>query len=984
MLKKKNLWRGLTMVFALLLAVSMMAGNILELYRTSVDAFLGTRSTQTVTEQSDDESDAWTYKSEFTTAKEAYEGFKDFAIEASQETFALLKNENGALPLAKDAKITMLGVRSYAPVYGNSGGSVPDGKSTVQIFDAFTERGFQLNPETLAAYEAFFADKEWTKPQFGGGILPAYAEITAYDDPHELTLDELKQLNPDFESKYTEYGDAAIVVVSRVGGEAGAYYPGEEGLADGVHTVNGNILSLSDEEMAMIEEAKANFDKVIVLVNAANPMEISNLEEDPDIDAILWVGYPGAYGFYGVADVLNGTVAPSAHLGDTFVKNGALAPAMQNFGNIPWANASDFAEGTSVNSYLIETEGIYTGYRYYETRYEDAVLGQGNAVSKAGVWASADGWNYADEVVYPFGYGLSYTTFTQKLDKVEETDGKLLATVTVTNTGDTAGKAVIELYAQTPYGDYEKTNLVEKSAIQLVAFDKTKLLAPGASETRQLEVDKYFLTAYDSHGAKGYILSEGTYYLSLGDDAHDALNNVLARKNASGLTAPDGSAVAGDPAKVYTWTEKFDDESYRHSVTGQEVTNRFDDADINYWQSGAMTYLSRQDWEGTYPKSLRGENALTRTENMVEPGYVKPADAPSADAVVTEKVTGLKLQDMWGMEWESNYWDELVDELSVDELISLTQDSRYLRPVETIGFPQGNAADGPDGVPNGNAYANFNLSCSSWNTEVLAKRGDFIAEDCMFQNVQFLWGPGFNVHRTPYSGRNFEYVSEDSCLAYKLGAANIAAMQAKGLNVGIKHFFANDQETHRSGLDTFATEQTLREICMRMFEGAFVEGHTLSTMLGTNNIGITSASQHKGSLLDVLRGEWGFKGLVITDACGGSEGNVKTVETIAFGANVFCFSDAKARSRKIKNAIIVEDDGALLNTLKERVKETLYAYANSNMMNCLTSDYEIVTVTPWWKTTVLGIDAGIALLTIASFLSFLLSWKKLRKKERNA
>lgn len=192
MLKKKNLWRGLTMVFALLLAVSMMAGNILELYRTSVDAFLGTRSTQTVTEQSDDESDAWTYKSEFTTAKEAYEGFKDFAIETSQETFALLKNENGALPLAKDAKITMLGVRSYAPVYGNSGGSVPDGKSTVQIFDAFTERGFQLNPETLAAYEAFFADKEWTKPQFGGGILPAYAEITAYDDPHELTLDELK------------------------------------------------------------------------------------------------------------------------------------------------------------------------------------------------------------------------------------------------------------------------------------------------------------------------------------------------------------------------------------------------------------------------------------------------------------------------------------------------------------------------------------------------------------------------------------------------------------------------------------------------------------------------------------------------------------------------------------------------------------------------------------------------------------------------
>ena len=581
MLKKKNLWRGLTMVFALLLAVSMMAGNILELYRTSVDAFLGTRSTQTVTEQSDDESDAWTYKSEFTTAKEAYEGFKDFAIETSQETFALLKNENGALPLAKDAKITMLGVRSYAPVYGNSGGSVPDGKSTVQIFDAFTERGFQLNPETLAAYEAFFADKEWTKPQFGGGILPAYAEITAYDDPHELTLDELKQLNPDFESKYTEYGDAAIVVVGRVGGEGGAYYPGEEGLADGVNTVNGNILSLSDEEMAMIEEAKANFDKVIVLVNAANPMEIANLQDDPDIDAILWVGYPGAYGFYAVADVLNGTVAPSAHLGDTFVKNGALAPAMQNFGNIPWANASDFAEGTSVNSYLIETEGIYTGYRYYETRYADIVLGNGGANASAGTYANADGtvatsdgtWSYDNEVVYPFGYGMSYTTFEQTLDSVVITGDKRTATVTVTttNTGDVAGKAVVQLYASAPYTDYDKQNGIEKSALQLMDYEKTNTLQPGESQTITMNVDMSLLASYDSQNAKTFIVDPGDYYFAIGSDAHDALNNILA---AQGKTTADGMTADGDASKTYQWTwdGAVDADTFSVSKAGVEIT----------------------------------------------------------------------------------------------------------------------------------------------------------------------------------------------------------------------------------------------------------------------------------------------------------------------------------------------------------------------------------------------------------------------------
>lgn len=966
-MKAAKAFRGLTCILSLLLAISIGLTSGMFSAEGHINRFLGIETTVLVPKaEGVGQASSARYPSSFSadiahyTAEEedakskAADEFIEWEIE---ESAVLLRNNNHALPLTKEemGRVSLFGRATVDPYFkSQSGGGEGGAGEHVDYLAALGERGFTVNETLLNAYRADQSPKT-TYEHLG-------------ESPASVYTDDVLASFKDTE--------VAIVMFSRMAGESHDLLP-EYKDSDGAII---GMLELSANErdmMTLVKKYKDSgcFKKIIVLLNTSNAMEVDWLDTY-GVDACMWIGGPGnGCGFRGVADLLTGASNPSGRLTDTYATSAMSAPAMMNFRDISYTNGGN---------YVVYAEDIYVGYRYYETRYEDAVLGQGNAVSKAGVWASADGWNYADEVVYPFGYGLSYTTFTQKLDKVEETDGKLLATVTVTNTGDTAGKAVIELYAQTPYGDYEKTNLVEKSAIQLVAFDKTKLLAPGASETRQLEVDKYFLTAYDSHGAKGYILSEGTYYLSLGDDAHDALNNVLACKNASGLTAPDGSAVAGDPAKVYTWTEKFDDESYRHSVTGQEVTNRFDDADINYWQSGAMTYLSRQDWEGTYPKSLRGENALTRTENMVEPGYVKPADAPSVDAVVTEKVTGLKLQDMWGMEWESNYWDELVDELSVDELISLTQDSRYLRPVETIGFPQGNAADGPDGVPNGNAYANFNLSCSSWNTEVLAKRGDFIAEDCMFQNVQFLWGPGFNVHRTPYSGRNFEYVSEDSCLAYKLGAANIAAMQAKGLNVGIKHFFANDQETHRSGLDTFATEQTLREICMRMFEGAFVEGHTLSTMLGTNNIGITSASQHKGSLLDVLRGEWGFKGLVITDACGGSEGNVKTVETIAFGANVFCFSDAKARSRKIKNAIIVEDDGALLNTLKERVKETLYAYANSNMMNCLTSDYEIVTVTPWWKTTVLGIDAGIALLTIASFLSFLLSWKKLRKKERNA
>ena len=546
-MKKTNVWRGLSLVCALLLAFSLMAGTVLETYRTSVDAFFGTRSQTTVTEQSEDEEDAWTYKSDFTTAQEAYEGFKEFAIRASQETYALLKNENNALPLASDAKITMLGVRSYAPVYSNSGGSVADGKSTVEIFDAFAERGFQLNPSTLAAYEAFFADKEWTTPQFGGGILPQYNEITSYNDPCELTLDELRALNPDFDKDYAEYSDAAIVVVGRSGGENGdGYYPGEEGLAEGVSTVTGNILSLSDEEMAIIEEAKANFDKVIVLINATNQMEIANLQDDPDIDAILWIGYPGAYGFYGVADVLNGTVSPSAHLGDTFAKNSALAPAMQNYGDIPWANADDFSEAANVNSYLIEAEGIYTGYRYYETRYADIVLGNGGAEASAGTYANPDGtvatqdgtWDYANEVVYPFGYGLSYTKFGFKNAAVSAneagSDG-LDVTVDVTNEGSVAGRESVEVYVKA-----ERENTPNA---QLKGLAKVEL-QPG--ETKQVKIHLP-LAAFALCNEEGTpIVEAGSYSVYVGASQPDARSVALMGQAPAKLTVTQSATQALD------------------------------------------------------------------------------------------------------------------------------------------------------------------------------------------------------------------------------------------------------------------------------------------------------------------------------------------------------------------------------------------------------------------------------------------------------
>lgn len=892
----------------------------------------------------------------FTPEEEAK---KNAAADAFIETEAeegavLLKNDNNALPLSASEikKVSLFGRATVDPMFkSQSGGGEGGMGTTVNYLQALTERGFSYNQILIDAYNADTSGKT-TYEHIGESPISIYTS--------------------NVKNSFTN-SDVAIVMLSRTAGEShdlNPYYQDSDGQIIG-------MLELTKNERDMfnlVKQYKDNgtFKKVIVLLNTSNAIEVDWLDEY-EVDACLWVGGPGRNtGFRGVADLLTGASNPSGRLTDTYATSSFSAPAMQNFGDFSYSNGG--------GNYLIYAEGIYVGYRYYETRYEDAILGQGNANSKTGAYASQGNWSYADEVVYPFGYGLSYTTFSQTLDNVvENKDGTLTATVTVTNTGDKAGKSVVELYAQTPYGTYEKENKVEKSAIQLVAFDKTDNIEPKKSQTLNIVVDKYFLTSFDYTNAQTYILSEGDYYLSLGDDSHDALNNILASKGARGLVDPDGNPVSGDTSKVYHWTEQFNDTAYSRSETGKEVTTRFADADINYWQEDTVTYLSRSDWSGTYPISFRGEHNLTRTSNMVEKPYSKPADAPGAFDIKTDQPSELDFADLWGATYDDPGWTELIDKMSMDDIISMTQDVRTISPVSSINFPQGTNADGPDGIMGGNAFVTFNLACSSWSTDMLSKRGSLIAEDCMFNGVQFLWGPGFNVHRTPYAARNFEYVSEDPLLGYQLGAATVQTMQAKGLNVGVKHFFANDQDTNRSGVDTFANEQTFREINLRMFEGSFVKGKTMAVMLSTGKIGLTHATRSYAALNDVLRGEWGFHGMVITDACGGSENNVKTIEAMAYGTNVFCFSDKDERSRKIKEWIIGQDDGYLFSVIKERVKETLYAYAHSNMMNGLSTNMEIITITPWWKTTLIAIDSVIGVLTAGALVCFIL-WQYVFKK----
>ncbi|MBQ1490931.1 MAG: fibronectin type III-like domain-contianing protein, partial [Blautia sp.] len=553
-----------------------------------------------------------------------------------------------------------------------------------------------------------------------------------------------------------------------------------------------------------------------------------------EVDAYLWIGEPGQRGFEAVADILTGEVNPSGHLTDTYATQMESAPSTVN-GSWHYQNWTNLEEVLSATSefpdgfswYTVQAEGIYVGYKYYETRYEDLVLGEGHADAVIGSSTGA-AWDYAKEVRYPFGYGLSYTQFSQSLDSVEMMDDLIQVTVTVTNEGSVPGKSVVQVYAQTPYGEYEKENKVEKSAILLLDFGKTKELAPGESETLTLTCDKYLLASYDYVGAKGYYLSEGTYYLAIGEDVHAALNNILSVK---------GAKVEGDSEKVYSWEEAFDAETYKVAkATGMEVTNQFEDCDLNTWIPEGVTYLSRSDWEGTYPtEAIAIEATPEMIEELTGNYYEKAEDAPSVKDISLGNRQDIPLAALCGLDYEDQLWDSYLDQFTLDELGMVVSDVIGTGEIPEVGKPAISVGDGPDGVNmffNAERYGDGREACcypaeivlaSSFSKELLANRGDLLAEEAMYLSAPMIWMPGANLHRTPFGGRNFEYYSEDANMTYLCTIPTVTAMEEKGLHAGPKHFAANDQENGRMGISTFFNEQAFREGSLRGFEGAVVE-----------------------------------------------------------------------------------------------------------------------------------------------------------------
>ena len=571
-----------------------------------------------------------------------------------------------------------------------------------------------------------------------------------------------------------------------------------------------------------------------MILNTASALNLGWLEQFPNIKSVLFVPSTGRYGTDSLADIFAGEVSPSGKTVDTFEANSLNSPAAQNYGDYQYIDGDGNLTGYSYVSYA---EGIYVGYRYYETRYEDAVLGQGNAGD----------FDYDSEVVYPFGYGLSYTTFDWSNYQASWDGTTCTVSVDVTNTGDVAGKDVVEVYAQSPYTDYDRANGVEKSAVQLVNYGKTKLLEPGETQTVSVTFDQDMLKAYDANGAKTYILDAGTYYVTAAHDSHDAVNNVLAAKGAN---------VAGDASRVSTYVPSNTDVDTTTYATdaksGAEITNLFDDA------KGDVTYLTRADWEGTFPQHdgtpLEGDvstwgaeiNAVDENGNPVSYAWGKVASPelidrlkgldsgnPVSDATITDtpvygQNNGISLIDLRGKDYNDPMWNQLLDELSAEDYRELVGHSGYgSNFVQSIGKPFNIDADTAAGLIYGGTGMMFCspvVMAQTWNQDLASAYGAMIGNEANIGGTTGWYAPSMNIHRTPFTGRNGEYYSEDPVISGTVASLEIKGAAEKGVYSTIKHFALNDQENHRGdggieqGCATWSNEQAIREIYVKPFD----------------------------------------------------------------------------------------------------------------------------------------------------------------------
>ncbi len=940
-MRKSALFKGLAASFASVLAVCAYMSVLAYSREGDINLFLG------ITNGSSD-----TSGSKYSSAEEMHVEEKKYFLQTQSEGSVLLRNKDSALPLKSDKlHVTLFGNGSANPVYhGGSGGPANKG---VNLKTALTENGFSIN-ETV--YDKIDAEKV-TRGNSNIGEVSA----SIYDS-----------------NDYAGYKDAAIVTITRFGGETNDM--------DVVDSYGVPELSFHEQEKAMMDKVKAGgFDKIIVLLNTGYAMDLGWLE-DYDVDACLWIGYPGESGMEAVAKMLNGEMVPSGRLVDTYAASSLSSPAMRNFGNFTF---SDLPNNIYHDEYLVYAEDIYVGYKYYETRYSDQVKNRNNATSSSGVYMGETNWDYSTEMVYPFGYGLSYTSFSKTLNSIvwDKNEHTLTTSVTVKNTGSVASKDVVELYVSLPY----ESGMSEKSAIQLIDYGKSKTLEPGEEETITIETSDYNFATYDEKATNGsdtskkgcYVFDKGDYYFAIGDSSHDALNNVLAKQGYSNLKDQEGNIVSGDASMVKTDSlSALDNVTYATSaITGAVVSNQFQEADLNYYEKDKITYLTRDDWT-TYPKSydsLLADDDSTGTirkyMSATSSMYTTPSDAPDYTSFKHSQEVTVKFADMKNASYDDPRWETLIDEMTPSELAQIYGEKMGNDAITSIGYPANSSGDGPDGFQGGNGslHPSENISASTWNKSLLEDRGDFLAEDSYYAGFCMVYGGGANLHRTPYAGRNFEYYSEDSMISYIDGRLQGSKMSERGLIGTFKHFLGNDQETNRHGVATFMNESTLRMNDAKGFEGALSKGGAMGNMSSYNRLGVIPTSSYKALMTGLLRDEWGFTGISITDSSKDATSYIFTADAIDAGTDMFN-NDAN-RATETKKLLIDKNsgrDGNIWQKARTTAKHVLYNYAHSKLMDGLSSDTVVTSSTPWWKNAIVGLDTGLGVLAGLSLIAYCL------------
>ena len=856
----------------------------------------------------------------------------ELAKDVQSEAVTLLKNDDSNLPLS-GKKVNVFGWGSTNPVYGGTGsGSMSKQYKTVSLLDGMKQAGLKTNTELSKLYTDYRKDRpevgmfaqDWTLPE-----VPA------------------KQYSDKLVSDAKDFSDEAVVVLTRVGGE-GADLPTDM-KAKGITYKNNSkdyddfqkgesFLQLSKTERDMIDLVTSNFKKVTLVYNGANTFQFDFLNDYPQIQSVVWCPPAGQTGFSALGEVLAGETNPSGKTSDTFLKDLTKSVSYNNFGKFEYTNMADKAakykgftgdDVTAIPGFVNYSEGIYVGYKFYEIASDEGLI------------------NYDDTVAFPFGYGLSYTSFDQKLDSVKYKGGKVTVTATVTNTGDKAGKDVVEAYYNPPYTD----GGIEKASKNLAGFEKTKELQPGESQKVTVKFDDDDMASYDYKGAKAYVLEKGDYDISIQSDSHHVIDHKA-------ITVKD--------------TVTYDSDSNTHNGDKTVATNQFDDV------AGDVTYLSRADHFANYKEATAAPTNFKMSDKAKETFYnnsnydPKKFDKDSDKMPTTGAKNGLKLSDMYGKDYDDADWDKLLDQLTFDDMDNLIANGGYgTQAVKSVGKIQLTDADGPASLNNnftGVGSIGFPASTAfacTWNKDLAKQFGEMIGDMAHDMHVAGWYAPAMNIHRNAFSGRTFEYFSEDSLLSGVMASSEISGAKSKGVYSFMKHFALNDQETKRTEmLCTWTNEQAMREIYLKPFEMSVKEGGAQAVMSSFNYIGNTYAGADSALLQTVLRGEWGFKGFVLTDYFGGY-GYQNADQEVRAG------NDSMLATTKITNHI-TDKSATSVKAMRQAAHNILYTAANSWQY----ADGEPKVDTPIWKTAMYvawGVTAvlviGLEIVAIKRYLN---------------